>query len=492
MDDPARVRRAEGIGHRHQQGESLGVGQGASSREKRRERFADQKLHHEKGRPPFHLPVIEDLNDVSMRKTGRHFRLTKEACGHRPIRRIAAIFQHFNRDGLVRCELLAFPDDADSPLAEGPYEAVSPGQDLARLEDNGSDRRHRAANVARTTASREETGAPGTPVDGRIWGQAHAGVTCTRMGPLAECLFGHVDKHARGELRAIADLDDRLRRIIDEGAIAHPDLVLRDDVWIDYFVRHIPPDGAEAFLGSVHVADVHLVLACLAGLPAAHRRLDESLRRVAVQAVLGIRLEGLSVEELLQEVRTKLLVHHDRAEHATAPSPHRTLPKLASYAGRGPLEGWLRVTVTRTAISLLRHGETCPPTHDPEKALAEIAAKNDPQLQALQARCAPALEHAIEEAVRALPPEERTLIRLYFIDGLTIDDLAAVYRAHRATMARRLARIRNTIFEQARAQTLSALGLDESEFQSLLGVMMSVLDLTLRGALKSAKDLKPG
>jgi hypothetical protein len=50
-------------------------------------------------------------------------------------------------------------------------------------------------------------------------------------------------------------------------------------------------------------------------------------------------------------------------------------------------------------------------------------------------------------------------------------------------MARRLARIRNDVLDRARAAAMTALGLDSREFESLMGLLMSALDLTLRGEL---------
>lgn len=156
--------------------------------------------------------------------------------------------------------------------------------------------------------------------------------------------------------------------------------------------------------------------------------------------------------------------------------------KLGSYSGRGPLEGWLRVTLSRAALSALRARSPEGLLVEPN-ALVELAAADDPRLEALRARCAPALESAIESAVSSLPEDSRTLLRLHFVDGLTIDDLAVVYRLHRATLARRLAKARNAVFEDARARAMAALGLDEGEFRSLMGMMLSRLDFTLRRIL---------
>ncbi len=205
---------------------------------------------------------------------------------------------------------------------------------------------------------------------------------------------------------------------------------------------------------------------------------------MSAQALAGFKLDDGARSEMLQDVLTRLLVGTAEPAKRKTASPPKTTARLASYAGRGPLEGWLRVTLTREALS--RH--RAPSTEKHPIFDAVPAAKEDPQLAALQARCAPTLERAISDALAALPAEDRTLLRLYFLDALTIDDLAVLYRAHRATIARRLARMRAAVFERARETAIRALGIGEAEFGSLMGLVMSALDVTIRGALGDAVE----
>jgi hypothetical protein len=51
-------------------------------------------------------------------------------------------------------------------------------------------------------------------------------------------------------------------------------------------------------------------------------------------------------------------------------------------------------------------------------------------------------------------------------------------------MARRLARVRNAIFENARASAMRDLSISETEFASLMGVMLSRIDVTIRRLLE--------
>jgi RNA polymerase sigma-70 factor (ECF subfamily) len=227
-------------------------------------------------------------------------------------------------------------------------------------------------------------------------------------------------------------------------------------------------------LGGTFDGDLELARACLDGDASALEEFDGRLRAVAPRALAKIRLDPLSLEDLLQDVRAKLLVG--------APG---VAPKLGSYAGRGPLDGWLRVTIARAALSAIRARDPEASHREDTQAIVEGVAADNQELEALRARCAPALSAAIERAVAELSDAERMLLRLHLVDGLTIDDLAAVQGAHRATMARRLARVRNAIFENARSSAMRELSISEAEFASLMGVMLSRIDVTIRRLLEA-------
>ena len=298
-----------------------------------------------------------------------------------------------------------------------------------------------------------------------------------------QLLLAHVEPLLRTELEAAVGLEGRLDELLSVGRASHPDLELAPDAWVRHFVRHLRSGELLALLDQMRADDVHLVLACLACHPVAHRKLEARLLAIAPQALVGVRLGTLTRDELLREVRTKLLVGSTTAlDNGTPLSPSGSLgAKLALYSGRGPLDGWLRVIVTRTALTMLRpHAEDA--AFD-AAAMANVRSSEDPHFALLRARAGPPIETAIRGALASLGDADRTLLRLYFVDGLTLDDLASVYRAHRATMSRRLARIRNAIFEHARTAAMASLGASETEFQSLVGDVLGGLDVTLRTLL---------
>ena len=88
--------------------------------------------------------------------------------------------------------------------------------------------------------------------------------------------------------------------------------------------------------------ELALALACARGDDTAIRLLEREYFDGVRGALRAMKLDADLTDEVIQEVRRKLLVGEP--------------PKIVGYAGRGSLRGLLKVTATRTAISLLRKG----------------------------------------------------------------------------------------------------------------------------------------
>jgi RNA polymerase sigma-70 factor (ECF subfamily) len=94
-----------------------------------------------------------------------------------------------------------------------------------------------------------------------------------------------------------------------------------------------------------------------------------------------------------------------------------------------------------------------------------------------------AFRQSFVEAVAALPPRERNLLRQNVIDGLSIDDLGKLYGAHRATAARWLAEARKELLAGTRVRLVERVGIPEDECDSIMRLVHSQLDVTLRRLL---------
>jgi RNA polymerase sigma-70 factor (ECF subfamily) len=253
--------------------------------------------------------------------------------------------------------------------------------------------------------------------------------------------------------------------MLAEGRARWPDIEVDERVFARQVERHVAEGGAlEDLVG----ADLFLTIACLEGNARAIETLDAELLVPAV-ARAATRYRDLERAELEQNVREHLLV----ARNADG-------PKLASYAGRGPLEGWLRIVAVRSAISMLRRQRT--DSADVDEALADVLT-DDVELAYVRAEHASDFKAAFHEALAALSEQDSAVLRLYVVDDLTIDDIGRLYGVHRATAARWVGRIRASLFEETRRRLAARLGLDEQEFESLVGVLLSRLEVSLTRVL---------
>jgi RNA polymerase sigma-70 factor (ECF subfamily) len=78
-----------------------------------------------------------------------------------------------------------------------------------------------------------------------------------------------------------------------------------------------------------------------------------------------------------------------------------------------------------------------------------------------------------------LSERQRNLLRYQLIHALTLNQLAAMYGTHRATIARWLKGARRDVLEQVREDLRRRLGLSPSELDSVMKLIQSDVDASL-------------
>jgi RNA polymerase sigma-70 factor len=111
-----------------------------------------------------------------------------------------------------------------------------------------------------------------------------------------------------------------------------------------------------------------------------------------------------------------------------------------------------------------------------------------PELQLLLSRHRSSLQDAIEAAFRRLAPEERTLLRLQYVDRLGIDELSTIYRAHRATVARRLLRLRDRMLGEVAKDLGREHGWSPATFRSVWKSCFGAIELSVGRLLVETKN----
>ena len=277
-----------------------------------------------------------------------------------------------------------------------------------------------------------------------------------------------VFREASAEPEGAPDLGERLAALVSAVQRAHP----RIELDAPRFVRRLAqcrPKGAplDAWLGSLHAADLYLACACAEGIPAALDVLEREHLSLVPTYLAGMRPADDFVDDVAQALRERLLVR-------AGDGP----PRIAEYAGRGALGSWLRVVTVRLALE--RRRKRTEELGGDEGA--EAAAAADPELELLKRRYEGELNAAFRAAVGALTGDQRRLLRMHFVEGATLDALGVTWNVHRATVARWLAAARQEILAGARRRLGEKLSLRPAELESLMGVMRSRIDLRLSSA----------
>jgi DNA-directed RNA polymerase specialized sigma24 family protein len=109
----------------------------------------------------------------------------------------------------------------------------------------------------------------------------------------------------------------------------------------------------------------------------------------------------------------------------------------------------------------------------------EVPAIGPETLLALR-QYVPAVNAAMLEVIAALPAGPRELLYSYYVDGLTIDQLAERDGIHRATAARRVEAARQLILAQVRELAAARLGIPVGEIDSVIQLVASRLEISLR------------
>jgi RNA polymerase sigma-70 factor (ECF subfamily) len=234
------------------------------------------------------------------------------------------------------------------------------------------------------------------------------------------------------------------------------------------FVAHVARRAADAdALEALHLEDLYLAGACVAGAPGAIEAFDRQLLGQVPTFVARYGLTAELLDELRQRLRIKLLV----GEAGTA-------PRIEQYSGRGTLQSWVCAAAVRMAIDLQRLVVDSEPLDAP-LALAD----DDVELAYLRSQYAGEFRAALTAALAALAPRQRNLLRFYYLERLTLDKLARLHDVHATTVMRWLSEIRAVILDACRERLRARLQLSDSEFDSLLHVLRSDLHISVRQLL---------
>jgi RNA polymerase sigma-70 factor (ECF subfamily) len=286
------------------------------------------------------------------------------------------------------------------------------------------------------------------------------------VGRLVDAYLGSAGQQPPGVL-APADIDaleQSLATLCARGRAAHPAIVVEDVV----FAAHLGRCGAPVDAGSdVHAEDLFLCCAGLLGDEEAVRTLRANARPVLAGYLSRVDPSPAFVDEVEQRLWDAALV-------GSTDVP----PKLPSYAGKGPLAGWLGIVAQRIAL-MMRRSEA-----SEERAVrgagveAQLIA-GDPELAFIKGHLRGAFQRAVSQALQSLDDRERMVYRMHIVDGLSLERIAKSYGVSQSTVSRWMASARDGVVAEAQRLLRDELRASPEDYESMSRLLVSQLDLSV-------------
>lgn len=222
------------------------------------------------------------------------------------------------------------------------------------------------------------------------------------------------------------------------------------------------------------VEDLYLACACLDGQPQALAEFDARYLSGVAHHLRRLDRSPAFADEVRQRLRERLFV----------PSEGEP-PRLTGYSGRGPLATWVRIAAIRLALNLRRDDRDLSLAPGDEPMIA-----GSPELLLLRHRYRADFNAAFVAAVAGLSVEQRHLLRLHFLDGVSLGRIAALHFVDKSTISRRLQIAREQLFVATERSLRARLALGDGEAASLIRLLRSQLGDVSVARLLRANDVR--
>jgi RNA polymerase sigma-70 factor (ECF subfamily) len=268
------------------------------------------------------------------------------------------------------------------------------------------------------------------------------------------------------------ELEPLLAARVARAAAMWPSIALSADQLVRAIAERLSRDAPVRSLDAMHTDDLYLACGCVAGDPAALAGFEELCGSALATAIASAGISPPDRADLAQIVRQRLLV-----------APEGGAPRIASYSARGSLHAWVRVVATREALRMQSREvrEVSAADHEIETM---IASEDDAEVRYLKRLYREEFKAAFHAAIDAIDARSRLLLRQSMVDGLGIDQLAALHGVHRATAARWIQAARQDVFSATQRELTRRLRLNKAELASVIRLIQSQLDITLPDVLR--------
>ncbi|HZQ21232.1 MAG TPA: sigma-70 family RNA polymerase sigma factor [Terriglobales bacterium] len=243
--------------------------------------------------------------------------------------------------------------------------------------------------------------------------------------------------------------------------------------------RKYLPTGATAgeiqtFCLNLRVEELALARACACGHEYAWELFLTRYREKLYQMALQIAREDSAARDLADSMYGDL--------YGVQSGGAQRVSKLASYTGRGSLEGWLRTVLAQEHVNRYRRQKRLVSLEEENEEGVQFAAATAEADASVDTR----VEIATDEALEQLQPEERLILAFYYLDGRTLAEIARVLGVHESTISRKLDKVAKSLRKKIMAG-LGRQGMSRRQAQEALEVDVRDLRVNIRKHLSQER-----
>jgi len=230
--------------------------------------------------------------------------------------------------------------------------------------------------------------------------------------------------------------------------------------------------GAElrSFVLSLRVDELALARACAAGNNDAWEIFLTRYREKLYLSALRIAREDSAARELADTLYADL--------YGTTTRDGQRVSKLASYTGRGSLEGWLRTVLAQEYVNRYRRTKRLVSLDEESEEGVQFRAPDPDPAPSADTR----LTAVTDEALLSLSSEDRMVLSAYYLDGRTLAEIARMMGVHESTISRKLDKMAKSLRKQILAG-LASRGLSRRQALEAMEVDVRDLQVDIRRSL---------
>jgi RNA polymerase sigma-70 factor, ECF subfamily len=225
-----------------------------------------------------------------------------------------------------------------------------------------------------------------------------------------------------------------------------------------------------SFFLSLRVDELALARACAAGENSAWEIFLAKYREKLYLSALRIAREDSAARELADTLYADL--------YGTTTRDGQRVSKLASYTGRGSLEGWLRTVLAQEYVNRYRRTKRLVSLEEESEEGVQFRAPDPEPVTAADTR----LSRATDQALAELPAEDRMILSAYYLDGRTLAEIARMLGVHESTISRKLDKLAKSLRKQI-VVALTKGGMSRRQAEEALEVDVRDLQVDIRRSL---------